>query len=79
LQVHRDTRQTWSACNAVSSRSMICLTGSILTESLIVDEAPQVFDIYIDRSYQAYLAKWFRESSSIYRSYLGDPRASFNV
>jgi sarcosine oxidase subunit gamma len=53
-----------------------CRTRLAQVAVVIVADAPQVFDIYIDRSYQAYLAKWIRESSSIYCSYRGDPRAS---
>jgi sarcosine oxidase subunit gamma len=50
-----------------------CRTKLAQVAVVIVATAPQVLEVYVDRSLETYLADWIAESSSIYFSYLGDP------
>ncbi len=36
---------------------------------MIVADAPEIYDVYVDRNYETYLANWLAESSSIFFSY----------
>jgi len=45
-----------------------CRTRLAQIAAVISAEGPEQFDIYVDRSYEAYLAAWLRDSSSIARS-----------
>lgn len=42
-----------------------CRTRLAQIAAVIVAEGPERFDIYVDRSYQAYLDEWLRDSLSI--------------
>jgi len=46
-----------------------CRTRFAQIAAVIVAAAPDSYDVYVDRSYGAYLAKCLAESSSIYSSY----------
>ncbi len=48
-----------------------CRTRLGQVATVIVSEAPDVFDLYVDRSYETYLTDWLAESASIYTSYAG--------
>lgn len=47
-----------------------CRTRLAQVAAVIVAEAPKTYDIYVDRSYENYLADWLSESVSIYCSYV---------
>ena len=42
-----------------------CRTRLALIAAVITAEGPEQFDIYVDRSYEAYLGEWLRDSLSI--------------
>jgi sarcosine oxidase subunit gamma len=39
--------------------------------AVLVADAPESFELYVDRSYASYLSDWLTESSSVYFSYRG--------
>ncbi len=42
-----------------------CRTQFAQIAAIITAEGPEQFDIYVDRSYEAYLGEWLRDSLSI--------------
>ena len=42
-----------------------CRTRLAQIAAIIVAEGPEQFDVYVDRSYEAYLSEWLRDSLSI--------------
>ncbi|MDH4125725.1 MAG: hypothetical protein OEW64_09305 [Gammaproteobacteria bacterium] len=51
-----------------------CRTRLAQVAAVIVAAHAEVFEVYVDRSYETYLANWMAESSSICFSYLGVAR-----
>jgi len=47
-----------------------CRTRFALIAAVIVADAAEGYEIYIDRSYETYLSDWLAASANIYRSYL---------
>ena len=53
-----------------------CRTRLAQIAAVIVAEAPETYNVYVDRSYETYLADWLAESASIYFSYRADPETT---
>lgn len=47
-----------------------CRTRLAQIAAVVVADAADVYDIYVDRSYESYLCDWLAASANIYRSYL---------
>jgi len=72
-----DARQVLATGTGVDLRPASFPVGSCCRIRLaqvavvLVADAPESFELYVDRSYESYLSDWLAESSSAYSSYRG--------